>query len=294
MKHLRLILAALLCAQISACAWFTAPPPGKPIFWVPLPETARLADSVALRWRQIQGFSAMAKAKYTEPEHETIFSEELLIRNPCSFRLTVLGLFDRPQAYIASNCRDLSLHDVANKRFFQGPVESGVTLDRFPLPLKGDEVVAALLGHPWGFPELVTDDKITVPVEDPQQRGWRFDTKPPAAASLQAGGAPAGDGSAAVVLTDSYWFDSETHLPARWSRSSPDGETLAVEWEEWTGENLKVPKIVKLFIPARALMLELTYSEADLNPPPSEERLFTLDPPRGIPVEQLGAPVPAK
>ncbi len=289
MKHVRLFVAALLCVQISACAWFTAPAPEKATVWVPLPPSAQLADSTALRWRSVQGFSAMAKAKYTEPEHETIFSEELLIKSPCSFRLTVLGLFDRPQAYIASNCRDLSLHDVANKRFFRGPVDNGITLDRFPLPLKGDEVVAALLGHPWGFPEAVTDERVTAPAEDPQERAWRFDTKSPPAPAVSAGE------PAIVVLTDSYWFDSETHVPVRWSRSSPDGETLAVEWGDWSGKDgLKVPKVVKLFIPARAMMLELTYSEAELNPPPSEEKLFTLDPPRGVGVEPLGTPALSK
>lgn len=264
-----LYFAIVLFLLAQGCAWIRPEPMG-PAIWTPLPETSVLAGNLLARWEELAGVSAVAKARFTEPGRETVFTEELLLAKPCSFRLTMLGLFDRPQAYVASDCRDLALHDVSNRRFFRGPADQGVLLDRFPIDLRASEVVAALLGHPAGFAEITAAGAMGRPAEDPQKRSWQF---------------------VAVPGGDVYWFDSGTHLPVRWSRNTPDGESLSVEWGRWSAiSGVMMPGTVRLAIPGRQLALELSYSDLELNPSSVDESLFTLVPPKGVPVELLGIP----
>lgn len=269
---------AIICVAAvfsGACVWKVAPE--RPLVWTPMDGTDAAATAVEARRALVRGLYASARAKLVTPERDTVFSEELAIRAPCAFRITVLGLFDRPQAYLASNCEEIAMHDVGSRRFFTGTIEQGMMLDQFPVPLKAEEIVASLLGIPYGFAEAAAGGEATGPIEDPQKRGWRVEHR-----------------GAGAAETDIYWFDSETHHPVRWARSGPRGEFVAVEWDQWGPASgswaIELPRIVRIALIQRGLMLELAFRDVEMNPGDLDESLFTLKPPRGITPEPLGQP----
>jgi len=264
----RIVSFLLLWLAVASCAPKAAAPQA-PVNWVPVADPAAMAADLETRRALIGNLSAEASARLVEPSRETVFSETFVVKPPCAFRVTVLGLFDRPQAYLASNCRELFLYDAANRRFFAGASNQRVMLDQFPLPLSSEEVIAALTGHPLGLPEGIRSGILQGPVQDPQRRGWRYDT-PPVEGEF-----------------DSFWVDGETHEPVRWSRMGPDGEILVVEWQNRQGPE-RLPRRIQFFLPTRKSRLEIDYSDLSVNETGLDESLFTLQPPRGVPVERVG------
>ncbi len=263
----RAFIALLLGLAAASCAPKAAPP--SPLNWVPVTDPVAMAADLETRRALMGNLSAEARARLVEPSRETVFSETFVVKLPCAFRVTVLGLFDRPQAYLASNCRELFLYDVVNRRFFAGASNQRVMLDQFPLPLSSEEVIAALTGYPFGLPEGIRSGILQGPVQDPQRRGWRYDT-------------PQVEGE-----FDSFWVDGETHDPVRWSRTGPDGEILVVEWENRQGPE-QLPRRIQFLLPTRKSRLEIDYSDLAVNEPGLDESLFTLQAPRGVPVERVG------
>jgi len=183
----------------------------------------------------------------------------VLLAPPTRLRFDVLGPFG-VVLQVTTDGERVRAFDRGNKTFYDGRARAA-NLARFTrIDLRVREVVGLLLGTPVAKRDV---DRATVDYEAATGL-WRV-TSP-----LEGGG------------VEHLWVEAESLRPLRCEVVAANGVRRydATFGEHRTIDDVTVPLRVTLSAPSSEIVIALSYSDIELNPPLSEE-LFRFEPPAG-------------
>lgn len=191
------------------------------------------------------------------------FKQLVAIKQPDRLRIDALSPFGSPVSTLVSDGARISIYDMEEKRFQQGPATPRNLSRLVPVSLEPEELSALLRG--------------TVPVI--RHTGARI-------------GWDAKEGRYQLDLEGDerlqrIWFEPEARRPTAtevWRRGRLDYAARLGDYERTDG--VALPRRVRVEVPADEMRVDIRVVEHRINPELDDE-VFQLEAPRGIPVEPL-------
>ena len=258
----RLALVALLA--LAGCPHRGASPLGGAIDAAPLWEQVKAAHA------REGTLTADGKAFVDAPQNGGKYSLHLSVRRPSSLRLEALTPLGDPAAVLVTDQGRFALFDLRANQFYRGPSTPENLSRLFPVPLRDDELVSLFLG---GVPELPGAQPVSA-VREGDHFKLVLATTDPALATVR--------GLSQEVLV--HEGDLRILMVSRGVAGGPDQVPLWTVTLEEHDDGL--PRIVKLTVPAKGIVLDLRLKNLLVGKPPPFGA-FALQPPAGVEVIDL-------
>lgn len=270
MRHLILLLPILLV--LNGCAYFA--------HW-PAPEEAHDSLQSLLSEKPEAGsLWGDAWVRLENEEESIVFPAEFVIEYPDRIRMTAFGLFDRPEAYLASDGERIALYLVSENRYFSGPARG--------------EALATVLGlPPMGIEELLGYLAGRVPVQDA--------TGADLAADRWGGGWQVTTGH---LTAEEHLYVSRLMDRIEGFVRTASRRKVNVEFSDFAfpkaGSERRYPHRIRVQAPEAGALFRVHFREMEINAPVGSNAVFSLRPPPGA-IQQpfshaaglMGLPMPA-
>lgn len=277
MRHLILLLPVLFA--MTGCAYFAK--------WPAQDEALASLNELLAAEPEAKTFWADGWVRLENARDSVVFAAEFIVEYPDKFRMTAFGLFDKPEAYLASDGRRIALYLVGENRYFSGPARG--------------EALASILGLP--------------PMEMNELLGYL------------TGRIPVSDAGGADLSADKWkgrWTASVGQITAEekirfartgeriegFARMAP-GRRVDVRFSSFSvpdaGGARPYPHRIIVRAPEAEALFRVSYRELEINAPVESGEIFTLRAPpgalrlpfthaaglMGLPLPQVEEPAPA-
>jgi len=258
------VIATGIGTQLSGCV-HKLPPVARP--YSP-PSAAELLASLRARAAKIHAIDAVAKAEERAPKQPRIkVKVQLYAERPDRLRLEVEAPLGGGAATLVTNGAAFQLFDARQGRFFSGAAEPCNVARLIQVELPPRAIVDALLGS------LPLEGEASDAGWDPNDGGREIFT-------LRTG-----DGA-----TTRVWLDGRGKLwdPVRAEHRDPSGALLWKLTHEQFADHggVRLPALTTVEDPRRGATIKLRYREQNVDPTLSDAG-FALEPPAGLPMEQV-------
>lgn len=134
------LLALALLFSVSGCGYFAK--------WPARAEALASLNEMVGAEPEAKTFWADGWVRLENARDSVVFAAEFVVEYPDKFRMTAFGLFDKPEAYLASDGRRIALYLVGENRYFSGPArgEALSTILGLP-PMEMKELLGYLTGQ---------------------------------------------------------------------------------------------------------------------------------------------------
>lgn len=230
------------------------------------------------RWpAQAEALDSLNEILSAEPEADTfwgdgwvrlenardsvVFAAEFVVEYPDKFRMTAFGLFDKPEAYLASDGRRIALYLVGENRYFSGPARG--------------EALATILGlPPMEMKELLGYLTGRIPVSDT--------TGADLAADKWKGRWTASVGQ--ITAEEKIRFPRTGGRIDGFARTAP-GRRVDVQFSSFAAPNAgserPYPHRIAVRAPEAQALFRVSFREMEINAPVESESIFSLRAPPG-------------
>jgi hypothetical protein len=136
----RLIPLALVLVLTSGCAFLAN--------WPSEIEARESLESLLTREDEVKTLWADGWVRLENRGESVVFPAEFVVAYPDRFLMTAFGLFDRTEAYLASDGYAIALYLVSENRFFEGPAKGDALSTVLGLPpMEVSELMGFLAGR---------------------------------------------------------------------------------------------------------------------------------------------------
>lgn len=249
----RLIPLALVLVLTSGCAFLAN--------WPSEIEARESLESLLTREDEVKTLWADGWVRLENRGESVVFPAEFVVAYPDRFLMTAFGLFDRTEAYLASDGYAIALYLVSENRFFEGPA-------------KGDALSTVLGLPPMEVSELMGFLAGRVPVASAQGASLKADKW-------------SGRWSARVGPLTAEELLVFPRLGGRVERffRTAGGHKLDVRFSNFgkpdDGSERDYPHRIQVEAPEAGALFRVTLSALEINAPLASENLFTLPIPPG-------------
>lgn len=263
-----MLLVVLVTSLLAACGARRVAPPDDA-----LTDPAELFGIVAARGEGLDTVRYRATLEYYGDGGRVRVRQAVLARQPTDVRIETISPANTSLAVLVLNADELLFYDVSSETFVAGEPTPEHIGQLAPLWLTPRDIVRVLVG---GAPIDEVEADTTGYELQWQRRGGHYELTMP---TLDAG-----------ELTLDVEHGTWALIGAR--QHDDDGELVwelragGLQSHDVDGEALWLPTRLRFLLPSERVDMSLDVERVDVNPTLSD-RLFTLEPPRGIPVTPL-------
>ncbi|MCB0220989.1 MAG: hypothetical protein KDH09_14930 [Chrysiogenetes bacterium] len=247
------LLTLALLFSVSGCGYFAK--------WPAQAEALASLNEILSAEPEADSFWGDGWVRLENARDSVVFAAEFVVEYPDKFRMTAFGLFDKPEAYLASDGRRIALYLVGENRYFSGPARG--------------EALATILGlPPMEMKELLGYLTGQIPVSDT--------TGADLAADKWKGRWTASVGP--ITSEEKIRFPRTGGRIEGFARTAP-GRRVDVRFSNFSvpdeGSARPYPHRIAVSAPEAQALFRVSFREMEINAPVESRSIFTLRAPPG-------------